>query len=187
MSNQFFTLANELTLLRLALIPFFVLAILGGNYAWGLALLLAAGVSDALDGLLARSLKQRTALGAYLDPIADKLLLSTAFVVLAVQGDVPWTLSILVLGRDVLIVAIGLAIILASGFRPFSPSVFGKACTATQVVTVIVVVWVEVLPHGALAWAKDLLLWLTAVMTVLSGLHYALRTGKTLPEIPPKP
>ncbi|MBI4466281.1 MAG: CDP-alcohol phosphatidyltransferase family protein [Acidobacteria bacterium] len=187
MSSQIFTLANQLTLLRLALIPFFALAVLDGNYPWALGLLLAAGVSDALDGVLARSLRQRTFLGAYMDPIADKLLLSTAFVVLAIRGNIPWTLSILVLGRDVLIVAIALVIMLAAGFRPFPPSHYGKACTATQVLTVIVVVLVEVVPHGTLAWSKGLLLWLAAITTVLSGLHYALRTGKMLPEIPSKP
>lgn len=187
MSSQIFTLANQLTLLRLAVIPFFALAILDGDYSWGLGLLLAAGVSDALDGILARSLKQRTALGAYLDPIADKLLLSTAFVVLAIKGNVPWTLSILVLGRDVLIVSIGLVIILAAGFRPFLPSLYGKVCTATQVLTVLLVVLAVVVSHPALHWARDVLLWLTAVLTVLSGVHYAWRTGKTLSEIPSKP
>ena len=185
MTSQFFTLANQLTLLRLALIPFFAVAVLGGHYDWALALLLAAGVSDALDGILARSLKQRTALGAYLDPIADKLLLSTGFVVLAIRGDLPWTLAILVLGRDVVIVAIALVIVLAAGLRPFTPSLYGKACTLAQVLAVIAVVAVEVLPGAALVWAKDLLLWLTAALTVLSGIHYALRTGKVLYELPP--
>lgn len=186
MSSQYFTLANQLTMLRLALIPFFVLAILGGDYGWGLALLLAAGVSDSLDGVLARSLKQRTPLGAYLDPIADKLLLSSAFVVLAVTGDVPWAVSILVLGRDILIVAIAGVLIIGAGYRPLSPSIYGKACTATQVLTVIVAVLAEVEPWPAVEWLKGLLLWLTAVITVLSGIHYALRIGRLLPDIPPR-
>jgi len=186
MTGQIFTLANQLTLLRLALIPFFAVAVLNGRYDWGLALLLAAGISDALDGILARSLRQRTSLGAYLDPIADKLLLSTAFVVLAVKSDLPWTLAILVLGRDILIIAIAGVIVVGAGFRPMPPSVYGKACTLAQVLTVIVVVFVQVEPRPAFLWLKNLLLWLTAVMTVLSGLHYALRIGKMLPEIPSK-
>lgn len=187
MSRQIFTLANQLTLLRLALIPFFVLALRGGQYGWALGLLLVAGVSDLLDGLLARWLKQRTSLGAYLDPIADKLLFSTAFVVLAIKGEVPWALSILVLGRDVLILAIALVIIIGAGFRPFAPSVYGKACTATQAVTLFVVVVFALEPHPALLTAKQVLLWLTGALTVLSGMHYAYRTGTVLPEIPPKP
>lgn len=187
MKQRIFTLANQLTLLRLALIPFFVLAIRGGQYGWALALLVVAGASDSLDGLLARWLKQRTPLGAYLDPIADKLLLSTAFVVLATQGMVPWTLSILVLSRDVLIIAIAAVIIIGAGFRPFAPSVYGKACTTTQVVTVIVVVGFNVMPHEVLEWLRGLLLWLTAAITLLSGVHYAYRTGKMLPEIPSAP
>ena len=185
MTSQFFTLANQLTLLRLALIPFFAVAVLGRRYDWALALLLAAGVSDALDGILARSLRQRTALGAYLDPIADKLLLSTGFVVLAIRGDVPWTLAILVLGRDVVIVAIALVLVLAAGLRPV-PSLYGKACTSAQVLAVIAVVAVQVIPGAALVWTKDLLLWLTAALTVLSGVHYAWRIGKMLPDIPSK-
>ena len=185
MTSQFFTLANQLTLLRLALIPFFAVAVLGRRYDWALALLLAAGVSDALDGILARSLRQHTALGAYLDPIADKLLLSTGFVVLAIRGDVPWTLAILVLGRDVVIVAIALVLVLAAGLRPF-PSLYGKACTSAQVLAVIAVVAVQVIPGAALVWTKDLLLWLTAALTVLSGVHYAWRVGKMLPDIPSK-
>lgn len=187
MKQPVFTLANQLTLLRLLLIPFFALAILGGQYGWGLVLLVAAGMSDFLDGLLARRLQQRTPLGATLDPIADKLLLSTSFVVLAVSGAVPWWLSILVLSRDVLIVAIGLAIIIGAGFRPFSPSVYGKACTAVQMLTVFVVVLVEVAPGAWLLWVKNLLLWLTATLTLLSGVLYAHRTSKLMPASPPKP
>lgn len=186
MKPQVFTLANQLTLFRLASIPFLALAILGGHYGWGLALLLAAGVSDTLDGVLARWLKQRTPLGTYLDPIADKLLLSTTFIVLAMRAQVPWALAILVLGRDVLIVAIALVIIIGAGNRPFPPSVYGKACTTAQVVTVVAVVLAVLVPQGALLWTKNLLLWLTATLTVLSGVHYAYRTGKMLPEIPPK-
>lgn len=186
MSRQFLTLANQLTLVRLALIPFFVVAVLNRRYGWGLAVLLAAGLSDALDGLLARVLKQRTPLGAYLDPIADKLLLSTAFVILAIQGDVPWTVSVLVLGRDVLILAVALAIIIGAGWRPFPSSVYGKISTVTQVLTVGVVVLARVWPHGAVVWAKDVLIWLTVAITLASGIHYAWRTGKVLPDIPPK-
>lgn len=187
MRRQIFTLANQLTFVRLAVIPFFGMAILNGEYGWGLGLLVGAGLSDTLDGMLARWLKQRTPLGAYLDPIADKLLLTTAFVVLAVRGNVAWPLTVLVLGRDVLIVAIALVIMIGAGYRPFLPSVYGKACTVVQTLTVIVVVLAEVVPRGEVLWAKGLLLWLTATLTILSGVHYAYRTAKMLPQIPSKP
>ena len=183
MRAQIFTLANQFTILRLALVPFFVLAVLDGRYGWALALLVIAGLSDFLDGLLARWLKQRTPLGSYLDPIADKLLLSTSFVVLAVAQNVPWTLTILVLSRDLLIVAVALVIIIGAGFRPFPPSFLGKACTTAQIVAVFVVVLEEVAPRDWLALLKVVLLWTTAALTVLSGFHYAYRTGKMLPGI----
>lgn len=181
MKQPIFTLANQLTLLRLLLIPFFALAILGGNYGWGLGLLVAAGLTDFLDGLLARRLEQRTPLGATLDPIADKLLLSTAFIVLAVGGAVPWWLSILVLSRDFLILAVALAIIVGAGFRSFRPSLYGKACTTVQILTVLVVVLVELLPAAGLAGVKQFLLWLTAALTLVSGVHYAYWTSKQVP------
>ncbi|MBI2956816.1 MAG: CDP-alcohol phosphatidyltransferase family protein [Acidobacteria bacterium] len=186
MKPRIFTLANQFTLLRLVLIPFFALALLDGSYGWALALLVAAGASDLLDGALARWLEQRTPLGAYLDPIADKLLLSTSFVVLAVNGDVPWALTVLVLMRDVLIVAIAVAILVGVGYRPFPPSVYGKTCTTAQVVTVFVVVLVEVTRAAWLLETKRWLLWVTAALTIASGVHYALRTGKMLPEIASK-
>ena len=180
MKSQIFTWANQFTLLRLGLIPFFAVAVLEGRYHWALSLLVVAGVSDALDGLLARWLKQRTALGAYLDPITDKLLLSTAFVVLAVRGDIPWTLSVLVLGRDVLMVVVAGVIVVAAGFRPFPPSIYGKGCTAVQMLTVLAVVLGRVWPPAEESWR--VLLWLTAVLTVLTGVHYAYQTGKVLPR-----
>lgn len=180
MKERFFTLANQLTLVRLGLIPVFVVAIVEGHYRLGLILLVVAGVSDSLDGYLARRLKQRTELGAYLDPIADKLLLSTSFVVLAVSGDVPWMLSALVLGRDVVIVAVAAVILLGSGSRSFRPSVYGKACTVVQVITVFGVVLGRVWPPAVSA--KPPLLWLTAILTVVSGIHYAYHTGKVLPR-----
>ncbi len=181
MRAQIFTIANQFTLLRLALVPFFVLAVLDGRYGWALALLVAAGLSDFLDGLLARWLKQRTPLGSYLDPIADKLLLSTSFVVLAVAHNVSWTLTILVLSRDVLMMAVALVIIIGAGFRPFPPSFLGKACTTVQIVTVFIVVLEEVVPRDWLAMSKDVAVWTTVALTIFSGLHYAYRTGKLLP------
>lgn len=186
MTQRIFTLANQLTLLRLLLIPFFALAILGGRYGWGLGLLVAAALTDFLDGQLARRLEQRTVLGTTLDPVADKLLLSTSFVVLAVRGDVPWWLSILVLSRDGLILVTALALILGTGFRPFSPSVYGKACTTAQIVTVLAAILAALVGSEPLQWAKGFLLWLTAALTVLSGVHYAYCTAKAPPDVAAK-
>lgn len=183
MRAHFFTLANQLTLLRLALIPFFVLAILEGNRALALGLFVAAGISDALDGLLARLLDQRTAFGAYFDPIADKLLLSSAFVILALEGLLPWTLAILVVGRDVLIVMIAGVIILATGYRPFPPSRLGKACTVVETATVFAVLVANVFLPRWLLGIRDFLFWLTAALVLASGVQYALRVGKMMPDL----
>ena len=103
MKSRIFTVPNELTFLRLAFLPFFIIAIQYDRYLWALGILVAGGLSDALDGWLARSLNQKTALGAYLDPIADKLLMSSSYFVLALKGKIGWWLAILVLGRDVLL------------------------------------------------------------------------------------
>src|SRR5579872_4338096 len=99
MASRVFTVPNQLTFLRLGFLPFFIISIHYHHYAVALVVLIVAGMTDGLDGLLARSLNQRTALGAYLDPIADKLLLSSSFVVLAFNGQIRWWLTILVLGR----------------------------------------------------------------------------------------
>ena len=178
--NQLFTFANQLTLVRLALIPFYVVAILQGRYRVALVLLVVAAISDGLDGLVARWLKQRTQLGAVLDPIADKLLLSTSFVVLAVSGDLPWWVSILVLSRDILIVVVASVVVFATHFRVFLPSLVGKLCTGAQMVTVFWVVLGRVWPAAQVF--EMALVWTTAGLTVLSGFHYAVRMGRELPR-----
>src|SRR6202041_1257085 len=129
MTSRIFTVPNQLTFLRLMFLPFFIRAIHYERYAWALGIFLVAGASDALDGLLARGLNQRTPLGAYLDPIADKLLLSSSYFVLALKGRIAWWLAILVLGRDVLLLVACATILLTIGYRPFPPSVWGKATT----------------------------------------------------------
>jgi len=106
MNNRIFTVPNELTFLRLAFLPLFIIAIKYDRYFVALGILVAGGLSDALDGWLARSLNQKTALGAYLDPIADKLLMSSSYFVLALKDKIGWWLAILVLGRDVLLLSL---------------------------------------------------------------------------------
>src|SRR3979409_886723 len=112
MQGRIWTVPNQITLLRLGFLPFFLILIAYDHYRWALLLLVIAGLSDGIDGLLARKLNQRSSLGAYLDPIADKLLLSSSFVILAFKSKIAWWLTIIVLSRDVLILVVAAVIIL---------------------------------------------------------------------------
>ncbi|HUB30581.1 MAG TPA: CDP-alcohol phosphatidyltransferase family protein [Terracidiphilus sp.] len=164
---------NLLTLLRICLAPFLVAAILENRFEVGFILFLAAGLTDALDGVLARLLKQRTILGQYLDPVADKILLSTLFLVLMHEGLMPVRVTVLVFGRDVCILLVSAILYAAAGRREFTPSIFGKANTLAQVLAVAVVILNKLTQE---AWVVDLrvfALWATMVLTVVSGLHYA--------------
>ncbi len=131
--NAFRSAPNLLTLLRICLAPFLVAAILEGHYKLSFALFVAAGLTDALDGAMARVLKQRSMLGQYLDPVADKLLLSTLFLVLLYKGLMPVTVTVLVFGRDVGILLVAALLYAAVGRREFRPSIFGKANTLAQI------------------------------------------------------
>jgi cardiolipin synthase len=171
--NPFRSAPNLLTLLRICLAPFLVAAVLDGRYRLSFVLFIVAGLTDALDGTLARVLKQHSMIGHYLDPVADKLLLSTLFVVLAHQGLIPVRVTVMVIGRDVGILVVAAILYAAVGRREFNPSIFGKANTAVQVAAVAAVLlqqltaahWVAVVSGGALG--------ATMVLTVVSGLHYA--------------
>lgn len=180
MASRILTVPNQLTLLRLAFLPFFVISVIYERYDWALGLLVAAGISDALDGLLARRLHQKTALGAYLDPIADKLLLSSSFFVLALKGQIGWWLAILVLSRDVMILAVAAVVLATAGYRRFPPSIYGKAATLLQILLVLAVIAAEVFGGTALARAEIVLVYLVAAVTVLSGFHYAVLTARRL-------
>ncbi len=139
MTSRILTVPNQLTFLRLAFLPVFLIAIKYERYDLALGILVAAGLSDGLDGLLARGLNQKTPLGAYLDPIADKLLLSSSYFVLALKGKIAWWLTILVLGRDVLILVACAVILITVGYRPFPPSIWGKATTFFEILLVVLV------------------------------------------------
>ena len=136
MKGRIWTVPNQITFLRLGFLPFFLILLAYDHYRWALLVLVVAGLSDGIDGVLARSLNQRSALGAYLDPIADKLLLSSSFVLLAFKHKLAWWLTIIVLSRDVLILIVAVVILLVSGYRPFPPSIFGKLTTATEIILV---------------------------------------------------
>jgi cardiolipin synthase (CMP-forming) len=171
--NPFRTAPNILTLLRICLAPFLVAAILQDRFTLGFSLFVAAGLTDALDGVLARVLKQRTMLGQYLDPVADKLLLSTLFVVLMLKGLIPTTVTVLVLGRDVGILLVAAILYAAVGRREFYPSIFGKANTVAQVTAVGVVMLHQVISSGWVVILRLIALDATVGLTVASGLHYA--------------
>ncbi|HZD31180.1 MAG TPA: CDP-alcohol phosphatidyltransferase family protein [Candidatus Angelobacter sp.] len=182
MKNQFWTAPNQLTLLRLIFIPFVITNVLDDNWRWALGLLMLAGLSDALDGWLARVLDQRTLLGQYLDPIADKLLLSSLFLVLSIAHKIPWKYTVLVLSRDVCILATSTALYATVGFRDFRPSLFGKVNTICQITAVFFVVLAQVVATPSVMALKTGFLYATFAFTLLSGVQYVLLTGQRLRE-----
>ncbi len=164
---------NLLTLLRICLAPFLVAAILEGHFLLGFTLFVVAGLTDALDGTLARVLKQRSMLGHYLDPVADKLLLSTLFVVLMYKGLMPVTVTVMVFGRDVGILLVSALLYAAVGRREFHPSIFGKANTFAQICAVAAVLLHQLNAAYWIAAFRAVALKATIVLTIVSGLHYA--------------
>ena len=186
MATRVFTVPNQLTFLRLGFLPFFIICIHYHRYGIALAVLILAGVTDGLDGILARSLNQKTALGAYLDPIADKLLLSSSFVVLALNQRIGWWLAALVLGRDVILLTAASVILVAGGYRPFPPSVYGKATTALQILLVFAVVLLAVKDWTWLQLATKIIVYLVAGFTVFSGFHYCFTVARRIGEQEPK-
>lgn len=180
MSSRILTVPNQLTLLRLAFLPFFIIAIEYERYGLALAILVAAGFTDGLDGWLARGLNQRTPLGAYLDPIADKLLLSSSYFVLALKRQISWWLAILVLGRDVLVLATAAVILLAVGYRAFPPSIWGKATTFFEILLIVLVLVLAVTNREELVIAREVCGYIVAAFVIISGLHYAIVVSRRL-------
>ena len=178
--NPFRATPNLLTLLRICLAPFLVAAVLEAHYAVGFGLFVAAGLTDALDGLLARVLKQRTQLGQYLDPVADKLLLSTLFLVLTHLGLIPVTVTVLVFGRDVGILVVAAILYAAAGRREFAPSLLGKANTVAQVAAVAAVLLHRLNTAQWVTEFRLLALCATIALTVGSGLQYAWGAARRL-------
>jgi cardiolipin synthase (CMP-forming) len=180
MPSRILTVPNQLTFLRLAFLPVFLIAIEYERYDLALGILVAAGVSDALDGLLARGLNQRTPLGAYLDPIADKLLLSSSYFILALKGKIAWWLTILVLGRDVLILVACAVILITVGYRPFPPSIWGKATTFFEILLVVLVLVLAIWDNHFLWVVRYTCTYLVAVFLAISGLHYSIVVSRQL-------
>jgi cardiolipin synthase len=168
-------IANLFTLLRLALVPFVIRAILQGSHLTALVLCVVAGFTDVFDGALARSFSVASQAGAYLDPIADKCLLSGIFLALGSAGIVPWWFVAVVFGRDVYILMGVLAFIGLTRIRKFPPSIWGKACTFVQISTAVVWMTRNILSHPVLDALSSAMLWVCVVFTIWSGVHYTLR------------
>jgi cardiolipin synthase len=171
---------NQLTLMRLIFVPFIIMTVLDGHWTAALILFVLAGISDGLDGLVARMLQQKTLLGQYLDPIADKLLLSGLFLVLSMVRQIPWRYTVLVFSRDICIVATAAILYTVANFRDFRPSIFGKANTGAQIGALLFVLLNQV--HGAqwIFWTRRSFLWLVFALTLLSGIHYIILTGQRM-------
>jgi cardiolipin synthase len=177
-----FTVPNFITFVRLAFIPFFVIAVSQDRFELALTFFILAGVSDALDGFVARNLRMESPLGAYLDPVADKLLLTTAYIALSVPHGqnvvIPLWLTILVLFRDAYILVVALVLYLAEQRRRFPPSVWGKATTIAHTATITVVLIANITLIGD--WIPRVLFLVSFALVVLSGFHYLYRTGHEL-------
>lgn len=179
------TIPNLLSLLRMGLVPFFIIAVIEGQPRRALAVFVAAGVTDALDGAIARIYHQQSLLGSYLDPIADKLLLMSAYVALSIPGlnhgmPIPVWVTVLVIARDVLLVAVALVLHLTVGVKKFPPSVLSKITTVVQVTAVVLV-----LSTGLAASLEPFALgamYLVGALTLASGLDYIIHVNRLVGE-----
>jgi cardiolipin synthase (CMP-forming) len=171
---------NLLTFLRLCMVPFLVLAILDGRFELAFLLFVLAGMTDALDGTLARVLHQRTMLGQYLDPVVDKLLLSTLFLVLHHEALISRRVTVLVFARDLGIMVVAAILYATTSIRNFKPSVTGKANTVAQILALAAVLLAQFFRPP---WVLELRTWsltATVVLTLVSGFHYAWRVVRQI-------
>ena len=180
------TVANQLTLLRMLLIPALVILVVYGLNGWALVVLVGAGLTDALDGILARWWGQRTTLGALLDPMADKLLLISTFVVLTIPSlDLPnrlpiW-LTVLVISRDVIIVVTVAIVNLSIGRRTFKPTLLGKLATLVYLLTATVTMFFNWLGRSSVL--VDVAIYAALAITLVSGLHYIAHASRVLNDV----
>ncbi|MGB9072242.1 MAG: CDP-alcohol phosphatidyltransferase family protein [Terriglobales bacterium] len=191
--RQILTAPNQLTLLRMIFLPFIVINLVNHHFKWALVLFVLAGLSDGLDGLLARRLHQQTLLGQYLDPIADKMLLSSLFLVLSIEyrSVVPWRYTVVVFSRDISILLVSGVLFMIAGLRDFRPSIFGKANTFAQVAAIFFALLLLVEPVRWVWIARTTFLRATFLFTIVSAVHYAflvqhrLRAHAPAPELKP--
>lgn len=178
--RRFLTVPNAFTMLRVVLLPAILWTILNEHYNWALWMMAAAGVSDGLDGYLARRLHQRSMFGMYLDPIADKLLLSSSFLVLAMTDQIPWLVTGLVLGRDATIIITVVVLVLTTPLRKFPPSLIGKLNTVVQLAAVYAVMLDIVYRGWFLHYSRTALMYLTPALVMASGIQYTLQVIRKL-------
>ena len=179
------TLANQLTILRVVLIPAFVLLVVYEQLGAALTVFVIAGATDALDGLVARWTKHPTSLGAWLDPMADKLLLVTTFIVLTLPSipltnHLPLWLTVTVISRDIVIVGVVAIVNLAVGPRTFRPSIWGKAATAMFILTSVAVMFFNYRREASLI--VDIGVWSSLALTLLSSGHYFFKLRRLINE-----
>src|SRR5262245_40941725 len=175
---SFATTANQLTILRIVFVPVFIILLVYGERGWALGTFVAAGMTDVLDGIIARRFGQKTSIGAVLDPLADKLLMASSFLIrslpqMGFQNAIPGWLLIIILFRDVFILLVSLIVVLMVGWRVFTPTPYGKASTVMQVMTVLTVLYANW--RGMVIPELNILFYTTGLMTALSGIHYLVR------------
>jgi cardiolipin synthase (CMP-forming) len=175
---SFATTANQLTILRIVFVPVFIILLVYHELGWALATFVLAGLTDVLDGIIARRFGQKTSIGAVLDPIADKLLMASSILILSLpqmefHNTIPRWLLIVIIFRDVFILLVSLIVVLMVGWRVFTPSPYGKISTFMQVLTVLAVLYTNwqrlILPE------LNILFYMTGLMTAFSGIHYLVR------------
>ncbi|MDQ3173918.1 MAG: CDP-alcohol phosphatidyltransferase family protein, partial [Acidobacteriota bacterium] len=191
MSSRIVTVPNMLTIFRMVLIPVFVTLVFYQRFLLALAAFVVAGITDGLDGLLARRFDQRSQLGTVLDPIADKLMLVTAFVVLSMRSvfpqpvpnhlPIPFWVTIAVISRDVFIVVGAAAINIMTGFRGFRPSWLGKVNTTVQIIAIAIIMFAASVPYGT-GYYLPTLYAIVFALVLLSGAHYVFFASKLLNE-----
>lgn len=181
------TIPNLLTFMRMALIPVFASLLFYGYSGWALIVFVIAGVSDGIDGFLARRFDQTSELGTILDPIADKLLMTVAFIVLTMPNvlqpvrhlPVPFWVTAAVIGRDVLIIAVAGAINIMTGFRGFKPSIWGKLSTFVQVIAVTLILLAAVFGYSFYLPTTYVIV---VLLAAISGVHYIFHVAKLMKE-----
>ncbi len=185
--SSIITVPNLLTFMRMALIPVFASLLFYGNSVWALVVFLIAGISDGVDGFLARRFKQESELGTIIDPIADKLLMTTAFIVLSLPHvlepvkhlPIPFWVTAAVIGRDVLIVTVAGAIHIMTGFKGFKPSWLGKLSTFVQVVAVTLILVAAV---SGYSFYLPTVYFFVVLLAVVSGIHYIFQVARLMKE-----
>lgn len=182
-----FTIPNLLSVLRMGLVPLFIIAVLDGHSLRALILFVVAGVTDVLDGFIARFANQKSQLGMFLDPMADKVLLISAYIVLSIPSlnpgiQIPVWITVLVIARDVLMVIVALIVYLVAGPRSFPPTILSKVNTTVQVAAVLVVLLSAQLQN--LEPIATTLLYLVAALTLSSGIDYVIRFSRSTGQPP---